>query len=327
MNKTEHNSSIAICNKINNFFTIKRTSKSINLDFLKFGFTTLLLLIIQSIYAHGTVTSPPSRVWNCYQENPESPNSPACIAAVASHGSQPLYDFNEINQGNANGQHMLYVKNGNLPSGGRPNKYGGMDQVRTDWAATSVSPGAYTVTWTNSAPHATAYYEVYITKESWTPDQPLTWESLELLVKTTPSGPASIVNIPVNLPQRTGKHVIYSIWQRSDSPEAFYSTSDVNFGSSLSIDNNEKSSASVLQNFPNPFSLSSNISYTINKEGHVSLKVYDVLGKEVTTLVDGHQNIGKHEVIFNRKGLNSGVYFYVFKLGNYIETKKMIFKK
>ncbi|MFC5044379.1 lytic polysaccharide monooxygenase [Aquimarina hainanensis] len=202
---------------------------TINCSWRQLICTFLFLSVILPVLPHGTVTYPPSRIWTCFQEDPESPDSAACIAAVASHGTQPLYDWSEINQANANGDHRRYVKDGNLASGGRPDKYGGMDQVRSDWLSTLVSPGPFTVTWTNHAPHATAYYEVYITKESWSPGQPLTWDSLELLVRTPPSGPERIVNIPVTLPTRTGKHVIYSVWQRSDSAEAFYSTSDIHF--------------------------------------------------------------------------------------------------
>lgn len=187
-------------------------------------------------FAHGTVSSPPSRIWSCYQENPENPSSAPCIAAVASHGTQPLYDWNEINQGDANGQHIDLIQDGNLASGGRPIKYGGMDLVSPDWVATPVSAGPFTVTWTNTAPHATSYYEVYITNADWTPAQPLTWASLTLLVQTEPSSAAGTVDIPVTLPERSGKHVIYSIWQRSDSGEAFYSTSDIDFGVVLSAD-------------------------------------------------------------------------------------------
>ncbi len=187
-------------------------------------------------FAHGTVSSPPSRIWSCYQENPENPSSAPCIAAVASHGTQPLYDWNEINQGDANGQHIDLIQDGNLASGGRPIKYGGMDLVSPDWVATPVSSGPFTVTWTNTAPHATSYYEVYITNADWTPAQPLTWASLTLLVQTEPSSAAGTVDIPVILPERSGKHVIYSIWQRSDSGEAFYSTSDIDFGVVLSAE-------------------------------------------------------------------------------------------
>jgi len=103
--------------------------------------SVILIATVQFAFAHGTVTSPPSRVYNCYLENPESPDSAPCIAAVASHGTQPLYDWNEINQGNANGQHTSVVPDGNLASGGRPDKYGGMDQITSDWVSTPVTAG------------------------------------------------------------------------------------------------------------------------------------------------------------------------------------------
>lgn len=190
----------------------------------------LLFSPFQSIFTHGTVTSPPSRVWICYQEDPESPDSPACIAAVLSHGTQAFYDWNEVARMDAHGMHQEIIPDGNLASAGRPDKYGGLDQVRNDWVSTPVTPGPFTVTWTNSAPHQTLYFDVYITKADWTPDQPLTWDSLERLVRTGPRPASSIDNIDVTLPERTGKHVIYSIWQRSLTGEAFYSTSDVDFG-------------------------------------------------------------------------------------------------
>jgi len=205
----------------------------------KLGFlicSIISLMSVQFVFAHGTVTSPPSRIYNCYQESPESPDSAPCIAAVASHGTQPLYDWNEINQGDANGQHIDLIQDGNLASGGRPIKYGGMDLVSPDWVATPVAAGPFTVSWTNTAPHATSYYLVYITNADWTPAQPLTWSSLTLLKQTDPSIAESSVDIPVILPARSGKHVIYSIWQRSDSGEAFYSTSDVDFGVVLPVD-------------------------------------------------------------------------------------------
>jgi len=170
---------------------------------------------MQKGYTHGTVIAPPSRVWTCFQENPESPDSPACITSVADFGTQHLYDWASILQGQANENHQAVVPNGNLASGGKPEIYGGMDQVRSDWVKTDVTPGPYEVVWNNSAPHATEYYRVYITT---------------LLVETPFRVPAARDTIDVVLPNRTGHHVIYSVWQRSDSPEAFYSASDVDFG-------------------------------------------------------------------------------------------------
>lgn len=218
----------------------KQTPKKKCLQFLKDHFKkwsvsmltliTLLFPATSPIFSHGTVTYPPSRVWICFLEDPESPDSPACQAAVISHGTQAFYDWNEVARMDAFGMHQEIIMDGNLASAGRPDKYGGLDQVRDDWVATPVSPGPFTVTWTNSAPHETLYFDVYITKADWTPDQPLTWDSLERLVRTEPRPAASVDNIDVVLPQRTGKHVIYSIWQRSLTGEAFYSTSDVDFG-------------------------------------------------------------------------------------------------
>jgi hypothetical protein len=94
---------------------------------------------------------------------------------------------------------------------------------------------------------------------------------------------------------------------------------------------------SLDQNFPNPFNPSTMISYQIPVNGNVTLKVYDILGNEVATLVDEYQQPGKYEVEFSAKGgsayggnayrLPSGIYFYQLKAGNFIETKKMILLK
>ena len=309
----------------------KRTSKSISFDLKEWKWSNLfciilLITIIQPAFPHGTVTSPVSRIYNCWQENPENPESSPCIAAVISHGTQPLYDWNEINQANANGEHELYVFDGNLASGGRPEKYGGMDQITTEWVATPVSPGPFTITWTNTAPHATEYYDVYITKESWTPGQPLTWDSLELLVRTSPSSAASSVDIPVILPVRTGKHVIYSVWQRSDSPEAFYSTSDIDFDGVLSIDD-LSTDFNLSHNYPNPFNSKTIIGYRLENDAFVTINIYDVFGKKVSTLVNSNQSSGEHEETFNGENLSTGVYFYVFQIGSYIEARRMILQR
>ena len=82
-----------------------------------------------------------------------------------------------------------------------------------------------------------------------------------------------------------------------------------------------------LSNFPNPFNPSTTIYYDIPKQSFVTLKIFDLLGREVTTLVDGDTKAGKHENIFNAKYLPSGVYFYQLKAGEFIQTKKMILIK
>jgi len=81
------------------------------------------------------------------------------------------------------------------------------------------------------------------------------------------------------------------------------------------------------QNFPNPFNPSTTISFSIPSEGFVTLKVYDVIGREIKTLVNEKRAVGKYEIHFDASQFTSGIYFYKLKSGNYIQTKKMILLK
>ncbi len=82
------------------------------------------------------------------------------------------------------------------------------------------------------------------------------------------------------------------------------------------------------QNYPNPFNPTTTIEYTINNPGLVTLKVYDALGKEVATLVDGHKSANQvHQAEFDGSELSSGVYFYTLTAGNVTQTNKMLMIK
>ena len=85
------------------------------------------------------------------------------------------------------------------------------------------------------------------------------------------------------------------------------------------------------QNYPNPFNPSTKISWQSPVGNHQTLKVYDVLGNEVATLVDEYRNAGSYEVEFKSsvgsRQLASGIYFYQLKAGDYVQTKKMILIK
>lgn len=81
------------------------------------------------------------------------------------------------------------------------------------------------------------------------------------------------------------------------------------------------------QNYPNPFNPDTKISYTLSSPQHVTLTVYDELGREIATLADGVKSPGLHEVSFDGSKYPSGVYFYRLKVGNYISTKKMTLMK
>ncbi len=81
------------------------------------------------------------------------------------------------------------------------------------------------------------------------------------------------------------------------------------------------------QNYPNPFNPSTKINWQSPIAGHQTLKIYDVLGNEVATLVDEEKPAGRYEIDFNASQLSSGVYFYKFLSGTFISTKKMILMK
>lgn len=81
------------------------------------------------------------------------------------------------------------------------------------------------------------------------------------------------------------------------------------------------------QNYPNPFNPKTVISYQLPVAGFVNLKVFDILGNEVATLVDEHRPAGKYEVDFNAEKLASGIYFYRLQAGEFVQIKKMLMLK
>ncbi|MCI3275578.1 lytic polysaccharide monooxygenase auxiliary activity family 9 protein [Streptomyces cylindrosporus] len=182
--------------------------------------------------AHGTMGDPVSRVAQCYAENPESPKSDACKAAVAAGGTQALYDWNGIRIGDANGQHQALIPDGKLCSANN-DEFKGLDLARADWPATAVKSGSYTFKYRVTAPHK-GTFKVYVTKPGYDPTKPLAWADLDLAnpvaTATDPVASGGFYTFSGTLPARSGRQLLYAIWQRSDSPEAFYSCSDVTFG-------------------------------------------------------------------------------------------------
>ena len=83
----------------------------------------------------------------------------------------------------------------------------------------------------------------------------------------------------------------------------------------------------LIQNYPNPFNPSTIISYSLPQNSLVTLKVYDVLGNEVATLVNETKSAGKYDIRFDASGLSNGIYFYSIKAENFTSTKKMILMK
>jgi len=81
------------------------------------------------------------------------------------------------------------------------------------------------------------------------------------------------------------------------------------------------------QNFPNPFNPATTIQYQLPKNGFVTLKIYDILGKEVAALVNDQKTQGRYSVNFDASRLASGVYIYQLRVNDYVSSKKMLFLK
>jgi predicted carbohydrate-binding protein with CBM5 and CBM33 domain len=209
---------------------------SVSLDFrapLAVLACAAVLLAPALAQAHGTMTTPPSRIYTCYQSGPETTTDPACVAFKNINGAAPFYNWMSINQAAANSNHPAVVPDGKLCSGNNPT-FSGLDLARSDWQASTITPdanGNFQFVFRGTAPHATKDWIFYITREGYTPTQPLKWSDLFEFCR--------LGNVPVNngnynltcpLPQGGGKRVIYSVWQRSDSQEAFYTCIDVNMG-------------------------------------------------------------------------------------------------
>lgn len=118
-----------------------------------------------------------------------------------------------------------------------------------------------------------------------------------------------------------------AITSSSDSLYVLYNLG----GGTVGVKNEElkytPNSFSLEQNFPNPFNPTTTIQYSLPQAEDVTLKIYNLLGEEVKTLVNDYQQAGKHSVQINANNLPSGVYFYRIQAGNFVQTKKMILIK
>jgi hypothetical protein len=80
----------------------------------------------------------------------------------------------------------------------------------------------------------------------------------------------------------------------------------------------------LAQNYPNPFNPSTSVSFQLSAVSDVALRIFDLLGREVATLVDGRMEAGTHKVVWNASGFASGVYFYRLQNANSVLTRKLI---
>ncbi|NBM20129.1 lytic polysaccharide monooxygenase [Streptomyces sp. GC420] len=203
----------------------------------------LLALTEEEAAAHGTPMKPGSRTFLCWRDGLTDtgeikPNNPACAAAVAQGGTTPLYNWFSVLRSDGAGRTRGFVPDGQLCSGGNTT-FSGFDLARDDWPLTHLTAGA-TVDFSYNAWAAhPGWFYVYITKDGFDPTQPLAWDDVEdspfLSVDHPPlNGSPGTVEADYRwsgqLPSgKSGRHIIYMVWQRSDSNETFYSCSDVVF--------------------------------------------------------------------------------------------------
>ena len=129
-----------------------------------------------------------------------------------------------------------------------------------------------------------------------------------------------------NLSQSTYGYVGVSLWEYTQITHSYVWDEYAAAFQPTSVSNGCEvpETYALSQNFPNPFNPSTTITYQIGRAGPVTLRVYDMLGREAAVLLDGRENAGVHTVSFDAVNLPSGVYFYRLNSGDFVETKKLV---
>ncbi|HZV13318.1 MAG TPA: T9SS type A sorting domain-containing protein [Candidatus Kapabacteria bacterium] len=115
----------------------------------------------------------------------------------------------------------------------------------------------------------------------------------------------------------------YILIVTNDSPNPVDSVMVIYQGTTAVVETNVPAFFALAQNYPNPFSATTQIDFSLPESGHATLKVYNSLGEEVATLVDGNQSAGQHSAAFDGNNLQNGMYFYRLSAGKFSQTGKM----
>ncbi|MEH1165536.1 lytic polysaccharide monooxygenase [Micromonospora sp. CPCC 205539] len=179
--------------------------------------------------AHGAPTDPISRAAACGPEGRYAATS-ACRAAVEAGAA--VREWDNVRVAAINGRDRERIPDGELCSGGL-SAYRGLDLPRTDWPSTELTTGAkFTFRYRSTIEHR-GTFRLYVTRPSYDPRKPLTWADLEtrpFLTLTDPPVRSGAYQLAGRLPAgRDGRHLIYTIWQNSNTPDTYYSCSDVVF--------------------------------------------------------------------------------------------------
>lgn len=178
--------------------------------------------------AHGAPVRPVSRTAACAPDSADA-GSPACRAALKANG-RAFGSFDNLRRAGVRGRDRQVVPDGRLCSGGLPD-FGGLDLARDDWpASTLTGGGTFDMRYRATIPHR-GTFRIYLTRADYRPGTPLRWRDLQsqpVLTVTDPPLRDGAYRISGRLPaDRTGRHLLYTVWQTSDTPDTYYSCSDV----------------------------------------------------------------------------------------------------
>ncbi|MER5195344.1 lytic polysaccharide monooxygenase [Streptomyces sp. NPDC002755] len=193
--------------------------------------------------AHGAPTNPVSRVFACSPEGGADARTAACRAAVDANGTS-FAAWDNLRVANVNGRDRQTIPDGELCSGGL-SAYKGLDLARADWPSTRLTPGGTLhMTYASTIAH-TGTFKLYLTKPGYDPSKPLTWSDLPASPFAEVKDPAltdGAYHLTAKLPaDRTGRQMLYTIWQNSSTPDTYYSCSDVVFPEAVSQSKPESS--------------------------------------------------------------------------------------
>lgn len=188
-------------------------------------------------FAHGSVVDPASRNYGCWQrwgsdfQNPAmQQQDPMCWQAWQDNPNA-MWNWNGLYRNGLGGNFQAGLPDGQLCSGGltESGRYRSMD-VPGAWKTTDVH-STFSVHLMDQARHGADYLLVYVTRQGYNAlTQPLRWSDLELIRKTGRYAPGSDYVVDnLTAPGRTGRHVVFTIWQASHMDQAFFFCSDVNF--------------------------------------------------------------------------------------------------
>lgn len=208
---------------------------------------------VEPASAHGSTIDPASRNYGCWKrwgndfQNPiMATQDPMCWQAWQAD-TNAMWNWNGLYREGVAGNHQGAIPNGQLCSGGLTSagRYAAMDTPGL-WQATNVGNN-FTLVTHDQARHGANYYRVYVTRQGFDPTtEALGWDDLELRVDTGPVAPGAgtpttdpvlngvSVSIPVSAPGRTGRHIVFTIWQAAHADQSYYFCADVIFGGSTS---------------------------------------------------------------------------------------------